>query len=165
MAIINCPECEHKISSLAVSCPHCGFNIAKQQKEKEIEEIKLKYTKIINGYYINLMELYILRDRNCKWAADSLSKITNIRFKDAQNILFNFYDEFIEVNPDCIQEYIDKTEDKKLSQSVNIYNYTEKKTSILKTAFSIVLAIFLVIIILFLLKLGLFATLWTVLMK
>lgn len=25
MALIKCPECKHKISDTAISCPHCGF--------------------------------------------------------------------------------------------------------------------------------------------
>ena len=33
MALIKCPECQREISDQAVSCPHCGFPLAKRQKE------------------------------------------------------------------------------------------------------------------------------------
>ncbi len=28
MALISCPECEHRVSSYAVACPNCGFPLA-----------------------------------------------------------------------------------------------------------------------------------------
>ena len=40
MALINCPECNKKISSAAASCPHCGFPMHQpsQSPEQEIFE-------------------------------------------------------------------------------------------------------------------------------
>ena len=31
MALITCPECKHKVSSQAVTCPNCGFPLAQSQ--------------------------------------------------------------------------------------------------------------------------------------
>lgn len=28
MALINCPECQHRVSTLAATCPQCGFPLA-----------------------------------------------------------------------------------------------------------------------------------------
>lgn len=39
MALINCPECEKKVSDKAYSCPECGFPI-KDYMESKIEESK-----------------------------------------------------------------------------------------------------------------------------
>lgn len=41
MALINCPECENKISDRANNCPNCGFPISIQKKNNkpEIENI------------------------------------------------------------------------------------------------------------------------------
>ena len=38
MAIITCPECKHEVSSLAVSCPHCGFPIAEHLSKATPED-------------------------------------------------------------------------------------------------------------------------------
>ncbi len=27
MALINCPECNEKVSENATTCPHCGYNL------------------------------------------------------------------------------------------------------------------------------------------
>lgn len=38
MAIIKCPECGADISDKAISCPHCGFPLAKEQAVTTTEE-------------------------------------------------------------------------------------------------------------------------------
>jgi hypothetical protein len=44
MALINCSECNHEVSSLAASCPHCGAPVPKidnqnvEQKNKNVPE-------------------------------------------------------------------------------------------------------------------------------
>lgn len=35
MALINCPECENKVSDQAASCPHCGFALNKSNDDYE----------------------------------------------------------------------------------------------------------------------------------
>lgn len=40
MAIIRCPECNKKVSSEAVSCPKCGYPVAKNYKEVKVSESK-----------------------------------------------------------------------------------------------------------------------------
>jgi predicted amidophosphoribosyltransferase len=35
MALINCPECEARISDLAVACPQCGYPLARRQQKAE----------------------------------------------------------------------------------------------------------------------------------
>lgn len=52
MALIKCPECKNKLSTNAVTCPHCGFplreaqnqyRICQQNKKKDIVEVHYKY--------------------------------------------------------------------------------------------------------------------------
>jgi predicted amidophosphoribosyltransferase len=38
MALINCPECEARISDKAVACPHCGYPLATGQKGESMRE-------------------------------------------------------------------------------------------------------------------------------
>lgn len=78
--MITCPECGHTISDLAQTCPECGYSSEKAY----INEFKETYCIYVNGYHINLMELYIMRERDCKWAADALSKILNISFRESK---------------------------------------------------------------------------------
>lgn len=48
MALINCPECDHKVSDTAKTCPSCGYNIEaylnkinmEQKKQEEAEAAK-----------------------------------------------------------------------------------------------------------------------------
>jgi len=35
MAIINCPECEGKVSDTVFKCPHCGFNLSGYNAQKK----------------------------------------------------------------------------------------------------------------------------------
>ena len=50
MALIKCPECENNISSMADTCPHCGFPIKKhignQEFENECKRLLDKITPI-----------------------------------------------------------------------------------------------------------------------
>ena len=64
MALIDCPECQGKVSSLAVACPQCGFpvkeyflNLGKLKKENALKELFKNNTslqKIVNGANIML---------------------------------------------------------------------------------------------------------------
>jgi len=38
MALINCPECKREISSMAISCPHCGIPMSSVQDTKTTGE-------------------------------------------------------------------------------------------------------------------------------
>ena len=51
MALINCPECEAKISDLASSCPRCGYPLEARRKKNE------KYNVIIISINCKLKEL------------------------------------------------------------------------------------------------------------
>jgi predicted amidophosphoribosyltransferase len=43
MALINCPECNQHVSTLAKSCPHCGAPVSEMENQKEKhDEIKVK---------------------------------------------------------------------------------------------------------------------------
>ena len=40
--LVDCPECEHRVSDRAAACPQCGFPIAdemKARREREAEEV------------------------------------------------------------------------------------------------------------------------------
>ena len=39
MALINCPECGHRVSDVAEVCPECGYPIAKMMTEKRIDTV------------------------------------------------------------------------------------------------------------------------------
>jgi predicted amidophosphoribosyltransferase len=38
MALINCPECEARISDKAVACPHCGYPMATEHKGESMRQ-------------------------------------------------------------------------------------------------------------------------------
>lgn len=40
--LIDCPECEHKVSDRAPTCPSCGFPIAQETAAKAAEEVARK---------------------------------------------------------------------------------------------------------------------------
>lgn len=42
MALIKCPECNHDVSSTALACPHCGFNVADHIRETERKNRELE---------------------------------------------------------------------------------------------------------------------------
>ena len=46
MALQRCPECRHKISESAQSCPHCGFSFSAQ--DLEIYRQKLEQRRLHN---------------------------------------------------------------------------------------------------------------------
>lgn len=46
MALHKCPECRHKISETAESCPHCGFSF--KQADLEIYKQKLEQRRLHN---------------------------------------------------------------------------------------------------------------------
>ena len=36
--LIKCPECKKTISSSAEACPHCGYRMSKEEKDKAIDD-------------------------------------------------------------------------------------------------------------------------------
>lgn len=61
MAMIRCPECNCKVSSTAIACPNCGFNVAVNYKpptkEEMMKDIKLNFFVIIPIGIIVLLAL------------------------------------------------------------------------------------------------------------
>lgn len=41
MALINCPECDKKVSSIAEKCPNCSYPIISKQDNNETQTIEL----------------------------------------------------------------------------------------------------------------------------
>lgn len=41
MALIDCPECEKRISDKAASCPHCGYPLAEERAGRRREAFLL----------------------------------------------------------------------------------------------------------------------------
>lgn len=46
MALHKCPECRHKISEMAETCPHCGFSF--KAADLEIYKQKLEQRRLHN---------------------------------------------------------------------------------------------------------------------
>lgn len=82
MALIKCPECNNDVSTKAISCPHCGYPIAKKLSEKnsnkiEVEQIQ-KETNCptsINNEWVNA---YIEKAKEAKFYSFTLILITTV---------------------------------------------------------------------------------------
>lgn len=57
MALINCPECNKRISNQAVSCPDCGFPVAQFFLNQKKEQARLQYETEISQKKEKLNEL------------------------------------------------------------------------------------------------------------
>lgn len=58
MAIINCPECDKKISSEAKICPQCGYRIKKRVLKRRLLDNKLFFVfSIILDIFIGIIGL------------------------------------------------------------------------------------------------------------
>lgn len=40
LALITCPECSHQISDQAISCPHCGYPLARRTAQFNIHNVR-----------------------------------------------------------------------------------------------------------------------------
>ena len=40
MALLTCPECSHQISDQAISCPHCGYPLARRTAQFNIHNVR-----------------------------------------------------------------------------------------------------------------------------
>ncbi len=49
MTLIKCPECELQVSDKAVSCPHCGYPMVKQNKPF-VPSRSTKHRRLPNGF-------------------------------------------------------------------------------------------------------------------
>lgn len=89
MTIIKCSECGGAVSNRAKTCPHCGFQLSKEQKKRKFKDfIKSTKFKIIAvcllalivtgiGYYIHLEE------QRSKRAAEEALRFSEEITKDA----------------------------------------------------------------------------------
>lgn len=63
MAIINCPNCSKRISSLAAVCPHCDLPLkemsAEDQKRLETRRFNRKVDRAFNLSYLGLLALVV----------------------------------------------------------------------------------------------------------
>lgn len=50
MALIKCPECELQVSDKAIGCPHCGYPLKDQGKQKTRGKGKPKRKRLPNGF-------------------------------------------------------------------------------------------------------------------
>ena len=73
MAIINCPECDKEISTNAIACPNCGFNlrefINQQQFNVELEKLSQQIpmpknplidTYAVLDYFLTILYIVII---------------------------------------------------------------------------------------------------------
>lgn len=79
MALVTCPECHAKVSSFAISCPHCGYPI---QKNIEIVEAYEKSKKGEKGKRVE-EETYVGEEDPSRYVArfvdDKRSKTQDCR--------------------------------------------------------------------------------------
>lgn len=71
MALINCPECEAKISDLALSCPHCGYPLENRKEKNE------KYNVIIFSINCGLQELLDFLSADYTYTINDIYHIAN----------------------------------------------------------------------------------------
>ena len=112
MALINCPECNHKISDTAKMCPNCGFYVKKHihtinnyensnclKKEAKKSHV-YKYIKLLGlGMMILTVLFVIITFARHEW---SLSEIWEAR--------------------DVANEYCQRSEDKNSEEIIRVEN-------------------------------------------
>lgn len=57
MALINCPECENKISDKADTCLHCGYPVAKLRYKKPARKKKIEVERTIDPRFPKVPEI------------------------------------------------------------------------------------------------------------
>lgn len=60
MALINCPECKNQISNAAYSCPHCGYQLIKEQADNYSTSNKIEKSKNIINRHKTLIGILFL---------------------------------------------------------------------------------------------------------
>jgi hypothetical protein len=79
MALINCPECEVRISDKALACPHCGYPLISEKKGESLrEELPFmaplaQFAEIVSRTMRDVMEPIIEESRR-KWRAPEAEK-------------------------------------------------------------------------------------------
>lgn len=111
MALIKCPECGKEISNTVKNCPHCGFAYQEVMEQNRIFDISKQYIWDINGLNINIMDIYVKNNQDCVKSAYDLAGIAKINIKEAKDIMFDFYDEFIDGRNGyaIVEEYVRST--------------------------------------------------------
>lgn len=75
MALINCIECNHHISSSTNNCPHCGFDFQNQRKQKT-DSRKLIFVCIILAIVMGLQ------------LTGKLGDVLHFSFQQIMNLVF-----------------------------------------------------------------------------
>ena len=61
MAIVRCPSCSHRISSLAETCPECGYNMKTATVDAQTQQVrrlrKLRYQARMLTYVAMLVTM------------------------------------------------------------------------------------------------------------
>lgn len=50
MSLIKCPECNHDVSDMAVSCPNCGYPLKQTNERIPVKKSRKKHKKLPNGF-------------------------------------------------------------------------------------------------------------------
>ncbi len=77
MALINCPECEARISDKAAACPHCGYPMAAERRSEsvrqEIVEPLAQFAENVSRTVRDVMEP-IVKEARRQWCAPESEK-------------------------------------------------------------------------------------------
>jgi len=94
MALINCPECKKEVSSLAKTCPHCGFQLIEDEVQRT--NIQSKKTKnksgCLNWFIIGAVLLIIIYSIGSNGDDSSSSSSTSTK----KFLAYNYAEDFVE---------------------------------------------------------------------
>lgn len=111
MIMLSCPKCNKSVNTFTTTCPYCKHKIIEYDDIRKIdyslEEMIQMYTKNINGYEINMMDLYIKNNQNLKKSIEKLSEITNIDKYHAKKFMNSFEREYIR-GTEMVEKYKSK---------------------------------------------------------
>jgi hypothetical protein len=80
MALIDCPECEARISNKAMACPHCGYPLATEAKGESLRgEFPFmtplaQFAEIVSRTMSEVLEPLVEETRRRKRSAEPESK-------------------------------------------------------------------------------------------
>jgi transposase/DNA-directed RNA polymerase subunit RPC12/RpoP len=95
MALINCPECNGKISTSAITCPHCGFVMSnmKVKKQDPLFELVSRFVVETNNPSIsNIQKEFELGFNRVQEIVNLLEKnniISNSTYFEERKVLLN----------------------------------------------------------------------------
>lgn len=118
MALITCPECGKEISSLANSCPHCGYPIKDCLCTSDKYNVIVDYP--LDKYTLARMYKYIVYDL-LKLSMDS--DLANNAISKAKNIPFVIIENLSIENARYMKEHLFK-----LNVPVEIVSYSGNRT-------------------------------------